>query len=545
MSYLKRAGALAPKTQMEQATPEQVRNNAGGFVFEVDRWERLRRFLILGTEGNTYYQSERDITSQNVDNVHACIVEDGLRVVQELSAISTEGRAPKNDPAILVLALCASADDEKVRAAALDALPVVCRIGTHLFMFAEFALGSGARENALRGGGRALRRALGEWYTEKSPQQVAYQAIKYRQRNGWTHRDILRKAKPSHRSAAMAPVLDFIVGKGEAYNKPLPDQDADAMRTIIGFRAAQESKTAAETAFLVREYGLPREALNPEHLTDARVWDSLLHAGSGMPLTAMIRNLGNMSKVGTLTVMSEAERTVCAALRDQDVIRKARVHPISILTALAIYAQGHGMRGSGEWTPVPNVVDALNDAFYLAFGNVEPTGKRTLIACDVSGSMQSGSVGGSPVTPIMGAAALALVTKAVEPNSSIFAFSSGFKPWDITPKQRLDDVIAKAYNMPFDSTDCAQPMLYATKYSLEVDTFVVITDNETWAGRVHPYKALEDYRKRSGIDARLAVIGMTATDFTIANPKDAGMMDFVGFDTAVPEILRQFSLGLI
>ena len=32
-------------------------------------------------------------------------------------------------------------------------------------------------------------------------------------------------------------------------------------------------------------------------------------------------------------------------------------------------------------------------------------------------------------------------------------------------------------------TDCAQPMLYAKRKQLDVDVFIVYTDNETWAGK--------------------------------------------------------------
>ena len=58
-----------------------------------------------------------------------------------------------------------------------------------------------------------------------------------------------------------------------------------------------------------------------------------------------------------------------------------------MLAALQTYAAGRGARGKHTWTPVAQVIDALDAAFYAAFGNVEPTGKRTLLALDVSGSM--------------------------------------------------------------------------------------------------------------------------------------------------------------
>ena len=115
---------------------------------------------------------------------------------------------------------------------------------------------------------------------------------------------------------------------------------------------------------------------------------------------------------------------------------------------------------------------------------------------------------------------------------------------DISPRRRLDDALAAVDAMDFGGTDCALPMLYAIKQELEVEPFVVYTDNETWAGEVHPYQALQRYRERSGIDARLIVVGMTSTGFSIADPDDPGMLDVVGFDAAVPNLISEFSRGL-
>ena len=81
------------------------------------------------------------------------------------------------------------------------------------------------------------------------------------------------------------------------------------------------------------------------------------------------------------------------------------------------------------------------------------------------------------------------------------------------------------------------------EHDLEVDTFVIYTDNETWHGDVHPHQALRDYRAKTGIPARLVVVGMTATGFSIADPSDAGMLDVVGFDTSTPSLISDFSAG--
>jgi 60 kDa SS-A/Ro ribonucleoprotein len=62
---------------------------------------------------------------------------------------------------------------------------------------------------------------------------------------------------------------------------------------------------------------------------------------------------------------------------------------------------------------------------------------------------------------------------------------------------------------------------------------------------MHPSQALQQYREATGIDAKLIVVGMTATEFTIADPDDTGMMDVVGFDAGAPEVMSNFAQGLI
>jgi 60 kDa SS-A/Ro ribonucleoprotein len=217
---------------------------------------------------------------------------------------------------------------------------------------------------------------------------------------------------------------------------------------------------------------------------------------------------------------------------------------------LRTYAQGRGDKGSLAWEPVPQVIDALNAAFYTAFQNVEPTGKRLLLALDVSGSMSMGRVAGTALTPREAAAALALVTAATEVNYHIVGFTAadgrdwtggtGMQPLRLTPSMRLDDAVKATSDLPFGRTDCALPMLYALERGLKVDAFVVYTDSETWAGAIHPVQALRQYRERTGIAAKLVVVGMVSNGFSIADPNDAFMLDVVGFDTAVPALIADF-----
>jgi 60 kDa SS-A/Ro ribonucleoprotein len=261
-------------------------------------------------------------------------------------------------------------------------------------------------------------------------------------------------------------------------------------------------------------------------------------------VTYLIRNLATLTRVGLLVPGSEATERVLAHLGDRERLRSARVHPIAVLAALKTYAQGHGVRGRGTWDPVPSVIDALDAAFYATFQNVEPTGKRWLLALDVSGSMGMGTVAGVPgLTPRDASGAMALVTAATERHYSVFGFSTTFMPLAISPRQRLDDVTRTISNLPFAGTDCALPMVYALEQKLKVDVFVVYTDSETWYGKIHPAQALRRYRERMGIPAKLIVVSMVANPFSIADPEDAGMLDVVGFDTASPAVMADFARG--
>jgi 60 kDa SS-A/Ro ribonucleoprotein len=551
MSYLKRHGTRRVPQWARIRGSDQVPNSAGGFAWAVDDWTRLHRFLILGSEGGSYYATQSTLTRENARAVERCLAEDGSRTVAEIVRVSREGRGPRNDPAIFALAMAAGLGDEIIRQAALDALTQVCRTGTHLFQFATFVEG-------FRGWGRSLRRGVGRWYSAQSPDTLGYQAVKYRQREGMTHRDLLRLSHPAERVSAGNPTLAVSDQHARLFEWIVRGGNTDGLpRVVEGFARAQAVDTPKEAAALVREYRLPREAVASEHLTSPEVWDALLEQ---MPITAMIRNLATMTRVGVLEPGSTGAREVVAQLGDRQRIRKARIHPVAILAALRTYAAGHGARGRGVWNPVLEVVDALDGAFYSAFDSVEAAGKRLLLALDVSGSMIAGAVAGVPgLTPRDASAALALVTAATESRYEMVGFfagtgafttrgrgrfagrADGLTPLTISPRQRLDDVVKTVSDLPFGGTDCALPMLYARKLEREIDTFVIYTDAETWAGDIHPIQALRDYRRESGIDARLVVVGMVSNGFSIADPADRGMLDVVGFDTATPQLIADFA----
>ena len=527
-----------------EALPGQARNNAGGFSFVLDDWARLDRFLILGSDSGSFYLSARKLTRDNAGVFLRCLAADPARAVGAIVAIDVSGRAPKKGAILFALALALASDNDVARKAAYGAVSQVARTGADILNLVSMVDG-------WRGWSRGLRRAIGGWYVDRKVENLAYQVVKYRDRGlkaaegsgtsgFWTHRDVLRMAHPAFDEKAedatsRRAVLDWIVGR--AFE--------GAPKSIVGFEAAKVAKTAKSVAKIVREHDLPREAIDTAWLNDRDVWLALL---ARMPLGASVRNLGKMTAVGALKPLSKEVDAIVERLSDAEAIRSARMHPLAFLLALKAYASGGRERAfhradgreATTWDPIPAVVDALDKAFYIAFAGVNPSNKRMLYGIDVSGSMASSFVSNTSLTCREASAALALVALSTEPKVHVFGFSNRFVPLKLSARMRLDAAVKEVSGLPFQSTDCSLPMLYAIEHGLEVDAFVVVTDNETIAGKEHPVEALRRYRRKTGIAAKLVVVGMTATEFTIADPSDGGSMDVVGFDASAPALISDF-----
>ena len=199
-------------------------------------------------------------------------------------------------------------------------------------------------------------------------------------------------------------------------------------------------------------------------------------------MTALIRNLATMTRVGVLAPGSAGTAKVVAQLGDAERLRKARVHPIAVLAALRTYAAGHGARGRHSWTPVRG--DRRRARRRVLHGVRERRAEPASGCCSRStcrARWRGGTVAGVPgLTPRDASAALALVTAATETRYETVGFfagqaaasasggrpgvpghTDGLTPLAISPRQRLDDVVRTVSDLPFGGTDCALPMLYA------------------------------------------------------------------------------------
>jgi 60 kDa SS-A/Ro ribonucleoprotein len=528
----------------EKAKPNQVLNKTGGYVFQIPPEKQMERFILLGNQDGYYYASEQEMTRENAKCVLECFTVMGVKAVEIIAQISESGRAPKNDPAIFALALAMTHDSVEVRKAAYAALSRVCRTGTMLFSLVENLKSLG------KGWSRGLENAVANWYESKNERNLMYQVTKYQQRNGVSNADLFRLSHPDKVNPAIAQWItgqkDIGVArevKGHAKSgirdRVYSGHDYKLPEYLVDF---DELKTADEkrTIELIQKHKFTHEMIDTRHKNSADVWEALLQ---DMPLTALIRNLGKMTQVGLIKPLSQASKLVAQKLTNEEHLKKSRVHPLIALSALRVYAQGRGDKGSLVWSPVPQVIDALNETFYLGFNTIEPTGKNHYIGLDVSGSMA-----GSPVLGLPGlmardvAGCIAMVQARVEKNNYLIrGFCHRLVDLNITPAMRLDQVLSVVSKADFGSTNISAPMADATVRELDVDVFQIITDNDLNHGSMHPFQALKAFRKTMNKPrAKLVVMATSATKFSVADPSDVDSLDICGFDSAAPALLADF-----
>lgn len=503
---------------------EMSQTDGGGYAFTLDQNKMLTRFLVLGATEGTYYLSKDKHQYKNTENIVNCIQADGVGVVREIVRVSTNNLAHKNDHAIYALALVFTYGNDEAKRLAAGEFSKVVRTGTHLFMFCEFI-------KAERGFGKLVRLAIQNWYNEKSDYGMALQVSKYQQREGWSHRDVFRLAHPRFGDGPKNTIAQWAMGKTIEL-----DGSNDGESLLRGVEMTRLVGTDAAIVKLIKEYGLHREHIPTVYLNLPKVQEAMLpHMGG----TALIRNLGNMTKSGLIKTFSPASKFIVNKLKDREWLKAQKLHPLSIFLAQKTYSSGQGVLGSGSWNPDQGIVEALETAFYDSFDLIEPTGKNIMFCLDVSGSMGM-KYPGMPCSCAEVSAILAMAAIRSEPYVFVGGFASSFVDLKISKKDNLATATRKCLNNNFGSTNPGAAIEYAMKKGLDVDAFVVITDNEVNSGR-HQTSYLNRFRtKMNKPNAKMIVCGLTASNFTIADPKDPNQLDIAGFSPDITSVLANF-----
>ena len=452
--------------------PDQIQGAAGGFVWQISDKEQVIRYLIIGSEGGNYYQTPQQVSS----TCASCVLRmtrtpDNFKwLIETIREVSTSGRAAKQESTLLALATAiVFARTPADKTEALNAVNDCVRILTHMYMLIDYikifskaghpslttATASSAKAPPAvigSGIGRGIRRVFGEYFYSRTGIEIANLMTKYQNREGWSIKDVLtlihidpKRMKDDGGRLA----IDYIFKPKEEFEPllaaapPTADRVKQLLNAIkeihtiilrpapVAVPLSQNTPEIYRITEIINRVGLCREQLPTQLFKYRKVWEALLMSkgangkGKGMPLTALIRNLGKLTtaEIGiiapfsTIAIQSLTRDTkhICDRITDPADIKRTRLHPYTILVAMMTYKKGHGDKGGMTWSPNTHIIEALDKAFKLAFQNITPTGKRIKIALDVSGSMSSNFCTGSPVVSCaVGSVAMMMMTLYVE-----------------------------------------------------------------------------------------------------------------------------------
>ena len=530
-------GFFTKKNNTPQSEPlpgresEMIQGRSGGWMFDAGIWQMLRRCLLVGTAQSTYYANKRELTEDFVNVIKQAVAEDPSRTAQEI-IYASDGRSIDNSAPILALVLLSMGETPEAKRAFRESFPQVVRTASHFYEWLSYS-------KSFRGFGKIIREVGTAWLLEKDVKALAYQLLKYQQRHGFSNRDVLRLFHVKPDTVDRDRLFAWVVNGWEGLPSEIP---SDALAQIWWYEWLKRNPERTHEAIL--QGRLTHEMAAPVGKMDKEAWQLLF---DGMPIGAMLRNLGSLTQLEVLCpdTVANCDR-VESVLNSKDYLRRGRIHPIDVLKALKTYKSGGNVgRSKKTWTPVPRIVDILEKALELSFDTVEPTNKVFLHALDISGSMSSFVADSVGLTCCEIATTMSLVTAKAEKNYAIRGFSREFIDLGITAQDSFSSALVKARKHNFGATDASAAYDWAIKNKFKADVICFWTDSESWAGRKHPSVALKEYRQKINPNAKAVYVTLTPYRITLVDPQDNLSWDMAGFDPGIPRLIQMLAKGEI
>ena len=509
-----------------------IQGRSGSYLFKADTWSVLRRCLLIGTAQGSYYAGKHELTDEFVGVLSNAIALNPDRVAQEI-VYASDGRSLNNSAPLFALVLLSMGEAPEAKRAFQNIFPQVVRTGSHFYEWLSYT-------KSMRGFGKIVREAGTSWLSNADVKALAYQLLKYQQRQGFSHRDALRLFHVKPPTEDHNQLFQWVTQGWDSLPQEIP---SNTMAQIWWYEWLKRHPEKSHEA--IAKGRLTHEMAAPVGKMDQQAWQLLFKE---MPIGALLRNLGSLTELGVLSDANCRKNLehVQSILNNRNHLRKGRIHPIDILKALKTYQSGGKLgRSQKTWQPSTRILSILERALELSFDVLPSTGKVFLHAIDVSGSMSYQSVSSIGLTCCEIATTMALATAKAEKNYVIRGFATNFRDLNITAQDSFSEAIAKASNQNFGGTDASVAYDWAIRKKFKVDVFCFWTDSESWAGNKHPSQALAEYRRRVNPQAKAVYVTLVPYNISLVDPKDSMSWDIAGFDPGTPRLIQMVASGEI
>lgn len=531
------------KIKIEQEKKKEIELIINSSTSVISEWDLLKRYIMLGVDHEKPLSFGRlnDNETQNKIECLEKLLKDPENYQKILDLITEYiPRAYKKATLIYILARCCASKEAKLRSEAYKILPILCNIPTHLFTFVEMYENICKTLNNSTGWNKLQKQAIAKWYLDKDPRNLVYLVTKYKNRNNWTHADILRLSHIKYPNSIYDTLFRYITKGYEEYlnkleklrmSEDMIDSCLYIKEYIEGYEELKTLDQEPRAIELINKFNFVREHIPTSLLNSPDIWNALAQE---MPMVAMLRNLNKLNAVKLFEKYPETKNKLITRLNSESDIKASKVHPLQVLISLKMNCQNDGFDKELKF--------ALNTAFKHAFKNVEDTGKRFLIALDVSGSMSSNTVNGiNCMSACEISCAMAMIIKATQKSCDIMGFADTFRYLDLNPDDTLDKNLNKIHNQNFGRTDCSLPFRWSLENNKQYDAVIVFTDNETNSNIMKPVDVLRVYRNKTGINCKLIVVATSTNDISIADRSEPmNMLDISGFSADTPMIINDF-----
>jgi len=429
-------------------------NSAGGKAYELSAKAALARYAMTGCMSNTYYVKAENHLATVLDLAGKC----EPKFIAQLAVYSRKHGFMKDMPALLCAHLT-TRGEEGAKMFRL-AFPKAIDNGTMLRNFLQIMRSGTVGRKSLGYGPKKLCKS---WLESNHPTWLFRQLAV--QHGEFKAKDIISMIHPNGKQASKGH--DALFGYWLGKVKPESEKWNDLPPVVHEFEEWKKNRDLPPPKVDFRL--LDSQKMTPEQ------WAKVIRQQNWH---AVKKNINTAIRNGALKADKQLGEFMADRIKDQEIIKRARVMPSDLLSAYKYIDHKNTPRV---------IIDALHDAMELAVLNAPVAEGRTLVIVDVSGSMSWSMTGGhgNTVSKVRCIDVAALFATAMARNNrdSIILPVDTRVHTDYRPEPR-NTVLSEAERLAKyggGGTALSAALFAANISKLKVDNVIVLSDQESWA----------------------------------------------------------------
>lgn len=498
---------VAPEVKVNKKNLKVIKNEAGGAAFAFEDKHALAQYAVTGTFNNVFYAT----AETQLDKVKELVKKVDSAFIAKLAVYAAETGKMKDMSAYLLAVLHGRRESELLA----KAFP---RVITSFKMLTNFVQIVRSGVTGRRSFGTSTKNIIKNWLEDKTAKQIFNGSIGL---SAPSVADVIKMVHPKAGTPDRDAIYAYIT---EARN--WQEKFSYLPEDVQVFEALKKGETT-----LVPD--VPFRALTNLKLSKSD-WARI---GLNMPWNTLRQNLNMLHRNGVFEDKGYL-REIAAKLSNEREVLNSKVLPYQLFTTY-----------QNTTDLPPELTNAIQDAAEHATRNVPSFGKddSIVVAVDVSGSM------GSPVTGHRGTVTTktrclhvaGLVASCVlrqNKYASIIRFDTGASVVSLNPRDSIVTNTAKIAAQLGGGTDVSMPFRLMNKEGFKPELVIVVSDNESWAGR--RMGAVEEWLKLKARAPKAKLVNIDIQPYAHSQvPDNKDVLNIGGFSDGIWDTIAEFAKG--